>query len=413
MKRLLPLLIPVGAALLLAGCLEEKSVLEVPTEAGRSHPTSLLFSDGEMDVLNQTLDVAQNIDLPVIRVPEHIGMFAGVSDVQTTGSDARKAPLGRVLFYDTQLSATGETSCATCHKQEIAFSDDLAFSEGINGAVTKRNSIALGSVPTFAPAVSGYGSTGDEESSAVQGRVRFFWDERAGTVSEQSTATIQDEIEMGRDLEELARDLRQQELYQILSFKAFGTEELTPARITLALEKFTSSITSMNTRFDDLANREFFESREQLAQRFTASELRGRDLFNQHCASCHGRNLAEPAVNVANNGLEMAYTDKGLGDLSGNALEAGVFKVPFLRNVALTGPYMHDGRFATLREVIDHYSDNIVDHPNLHGNLRNAFGHARRLNLSEEEKQALIDFLEMATDETLATNEAVSDPFRR
>jgi cytochrome c peroxidase len=143
-----------------------------------------------MEVLRQTLDISSTIDLPVNRVPDHISMFAGVNEVRTTSSDARKALLGRVLFYDTQLSATGETSCATCHKQEIAFSDDLAFSKGINGAVTKRNSIALGSVPTFAPAVSGYGSTGDEESSAVQGRVRFFWDERANTVSEQSTATI-------------------------------------------------------------------------------------------------------------------------------------------------------------------------------------------------------------------------------
>ncbi|WP_173021431.1 cytochrome-c peroxidase [Lewinella sp. W8] len=413
MKRLLPLLMPVGLLLVLSGCLEEKTTIETPTEEGRSHPTSLSFSDQEMDVLRQSLDISQHINLPVTQVPSHIGRFAGVSDVRTTGSDARKALLGRVLFYDTQLSATGETSCATCHKQEIAFSDDLAFSKGINGAVTKRNSIALGSVPTFAPAVSGYGSTGDEESRAVQGRVKFFWDERAGTVSEQSTATIQDEIEMGRDLVELSQDLRRQELYKILSFKAFGTEELTPERITLALEKFTSSITSMNTRFDDLANREFFESREQLEQRFTASELRGRELFNQNCASCHGANLAEPTVNVANNGLEMSYTDKGLGDLSGNEFEAGVFKVPFLRNVALTGPYMHDGRFATLREVIDHYSENIVEHPNLHHNLRNAFGNVRRLNLSEQDKQALIDFLEMATDETLATNESVSDPFRR
>jgi cytochrome c peroxidase len=399
--------------LLFSGCLEEKTVVEAPSLAGRSAPTSLIFSNEEMEVLRQTLDISSTIDLPVNRVPDHISMFAGFNEVRTTSSDARKALLGRVLFYDTQLSATGETSCATCHRQEIAFSDDLALSKGINGAVTKRNSIALGSVPTFAPAVSGYGSTGDEESSAVQGRVRFFWDERANTVSEQSTATIQDEIEMGRDLEELARDLRRQEVYKILSFKAFGTEELTPARITLALEKFTSSITSMNTRFDELANREFFETREQLLESFTASELRGRDLFNQNCASCHGFNLAEPAVNVANNGLEMNYRDKGIGDLSGNAFEAGVFKVPFLRNVALTGPYMHDGRFATLREVIDHYSENLVEHPNLHENLRDLFGNARRLNLSETDKQALLDFLEMATDETLATNESVSDPFRR
>ena len=237
---------------------------------------------------------------------------------------------------------------ATCRIRPLR--TPKAFSDGINGAVTKRNSIALAAVPTFAPAVSGYGSSRDENSAAVEGRVRFFWDERAGTVKEQSALTIEDELEMGKDLHELSDELRNKEMYRILSMKAYGTTDLTPDRITLALEKFTSSITAMNTRFDKMMDHvqnvgggvpdEPFGG-------FTRSEVTGFRLFTENCSSCHGVNLTEPFVAVANNGLDAVYADKGVMGISGEGRHEGVFKVPFLRNVALTAPYMHDGRFET------------------------------------------------------------------
>lgn len=411
MYRLSSFLFVAFALLLSTGCIPE-TVTEGPrTQDGFSNPESLSFSTEEFSTLSENLNIDRQITLTSTELPRHLQNFSGESTLQPTSSDARKALLGRVLFYDKQLSATGETSCNTCHLQEAAFSDTKAFSDGINGAVTKRNSIALGSVPTFAPAVSGYGSSGDETRAAVEGQVRFFWDERAGTVKEQSEATIQDAIEMGKDLSELAAELRTQEMYRILSMKAFGTTELTPDRITLALEKFTSSITSLNTRFDQLADAEIFGNDNN--GQFSEQELRGRQLFNENCASCHGSQMAQPAENVANNGLEESYEDKGLGELSGRQWENGVFKVPFLRNVALTGPYMHDGRFATLREVVDHYSEGIADHPNLDNKLRDPFTNGpRRMNFSESDKQALISFLEMTTDQDVLTAEAFSNPFR-
>lgn len=407
-STLFPLLV---LTVLFTGCIEEKVTTGTPTQDGFSNPESLSFNDREFNKLNESLEIKRTIDLPFNRVPLHIGVNAGVEGLETTSSDARKALLGRVLFYDTQLSATGETSCATCHEQSLAFSDDKAFSDGINGAVTKRNSIALGSVPTFAPTISGYGSSGDENTAAVEGRVKFFWDERAATVKEQSEATIQDDIEMGMDLHQLSSALRSQEIYQILSMKAFGTTDLTPDRITLALEKFTSSITSMNTRFDQLVDAEMFGAGN--INSFSEQELRGRELFITNCATCHSSGLTEPNVPVANNGLEVTYVDKGVGGLTGSQEDQGIFKVPFLRNVALTGPYMHDGRFATLREVIDHYSEGIQDHRNLHPALKDDNFRARKMNFSETEKQALISFLEMTTDHTVLTEERFSDPFRQ
>ncbi|MFT5999635.1 MAG: cytochrome c peroxidase [Neolewinella sp.] len=411
MKRLLLLFTFALASLTFSGCLEDNITTGSQEIDGLSNPETLTFNSEEVATLSQTLDVPTNITIASITVPQHLSQQSGQSLVTQTSSEARKALLGRVLFYDTQLSATGETSCASCHLQSAAFSDNLDFSKGINGAVTKRNSIALGSVPTFAPAISGYGSSGDEDARGVDGDIKFFWDERAETIKEQSEATIQDELEMGRDLHQLSSDLKEQEMYQILTFKAFGTTDLSPDRITLALERFTSSITSMNTRFDEMMDRMMRGN--QLESRFTASEIQGMQLFQANCATCHGASMAKPEVNVANNGLDAVYTDKGVGERTGIAQLNGVFKVPFLRNIALTGPYMHDGRFETLRDVIDHYSEGIANHPNLHPFLKNTSNTARRFNFSASDKQALIDFLNTTTDETVLVDERFSDPFRR
>ncbi|TXF87611.1 c-type cytochrome [Neolewinella aurantiaca] len=409
MNKLLTLITLGGIGLSLTSCLEENITVVSPDVDGYSNPQSLEFNESEYATLSQTLDIDRVITMSSVNVPLHIGMTSGLSTVDQTSSDARKALLGRVLFHDSRLSATGETTCESCHKQAAAFSDDVAFSRGINGAVTKRNSIALGSVPTFAPVISGYGSSGDEQTASVDGDVKFFWDERANTIKEQSEATIQDELEMGKDLHELSSELKNLEMYKILSMKAFGTTDLTPDRITLALEKFTSSIVSMNTRFDEMRDQELFGGPSTV---FSPEERLGAQLFRQNCSTCHGDEMGKPRINVASNGLDEVYTDKGVGALSGNLRESGVFKVPFLRNVALTGPYMHDGRFETLREVIDHYSEGIQDHINLHPFLKEN-NRPRRMNFTENEKDALIAFLNMATDHTVLTDPKLSDPFRQ
>ena len=402
-QRYLPLLV----CLSLFSCIEDERTLSL---AGDDRP----FTEAELAVLSQQLDVAALQLRQTNRLPAHIAMSLTTPAVDPSPADLNKAMLGRVLFYDTRLSATGETSCATCHKQELAFGDDLAFSKGINGGHTKRNSIALASVPTFASEISGYGeSTGSDGNDVSQGSVAFFWDERAATIKQQSTLTIQDRVEMGRDLDELAADLRRDEMYRILTRRAFGTDELTADRLTFALEKFCASIVSMDSPFDDMMDaiaglpngKEFAD--------FSDQEREGHSLFIVNCSGCHGHNMTQPLVSVASNGLDVNPQDVGVGEHRGRSMD-GVFKVPFLRNVALTAPYMHDGRFATLREVIDHYSEGIQQHRNLHVNLRDFdTGAPRRMNFTEQEKQALQAFLELTTDRSVLADASLADPFRR
>ena len=396
-------------ALTFASCLEDQ------------RPTELIFtprpfSAQELEVLNVRLDADLLQQQTQATIPQHIA--AGISNPQVDPAkevgDRNKAMLGRVLFYDTRLSATGETSCATCHKQELAFSDDVAFSKGINGGKTKRNSIALASVPTFATEISGYGESVSVESDAfTQGSVAFFWDERASTIKHQSTLTIEDRVEMGRDLEELAEDLRRDEMYRILTRKAYGTEELTADRLTFALEKFCASIRSMDSPFDDLMDASFGLSQSVTMDEFTEEEQLGHSLFLTNCSTCHGANMTQPFVPTASNGLDERPDDLGVGEHRG-AAENGVFKVPFLRNVALTAPYMHDGRFRTLREVIDHYSSGIQNHENLHPALRDFnTGLPLRMNFTEAEKDALIAFLQLTTDRSVTHDPSLADPFLR
>ena len=146
---------------------------------------------------------------------------------------------------------------------------------------------------------------------------------------------------------------------------------------------------------------------------FTDSENRGKELFVQHCSSCHGDRMVSAPVSIANNGLDLTYTDLGIGARTGFNQDKGLFKVPHLRNVAVTGPYMHDGRFETLEEVIDFYSDEVQAHDNLHPALRDDNGQVRRLNLSAADKQAMVDFLGTLTDYELAADVRFSDPFKR
>ncbi|MEL6140398.1 MAG: cytochrome c peroxidase, partial [Bacteroidota bacterium] len=316
------------------------------------------FTEAEFTVISSQLNIGPNIDPFAIELPQH--MARGSSRPQQV--NAAKALLGRVLFYDNQLSATGETNCASCHLQEAAFSDVVDFSEGINGQRTKRNSLALAATPNFA---TSYGSSSIVDNDIVD----FFWDERASSIAEQSRETIENEIEMGRDINELAADLNGQELYRILAEKAFRNTQITPHVITESLQEFCNSLVSASSRFDRLMDQEIFGDRANNEPRWTAIEQQGRALYNRDCASCHSFDMSFPGRATANNGLDVVYVDKGKGEVFGSTFN-GIFKVPFLRNIELTAPYMHDGRFATLEEVLDHYSENIQNHPNLSFDLK-------------------------------------------
>jgi cytochrome c peroxidase len=304
------------------------------------------------------------------------------------------ATLGRVLFYDKRLSTNQTVACASCHQQRAGFSDPRAFSVGFAGGLTGRNSMGL--------ANARYYNNG-----------RFFWDERAATLEDQVLGPIQNAVEMGMTLPALVSRLSAEPYYTNLFASTFGTTEVNTNRIAFALAQFVRSMVSTRTKYDAGVANGFTN--------FTAQEILGRQVFlgqvgNATCAACHGTD-AHTAPGLNNNGLEFPFVDLGAGAITGRAQDNGRFKVPSLRNIELTAPYMHDGRFATLEEVVEFYNSGVVDNPNLPPPLRQPTGPGqppggpRRLNLTTAQKTALVAFLKTLTDTAMTTDAKFSDPF--
>ncbi len=326
-------------------------------------------------------------------VPNH---FKGVVAPSKFGVTDEGATLGRVLFYDKKLSKNNTTACASCHLQSNAFADVSKGSLGFDGGITSRNSMSIVNVSM---------------------QRDFFWDLRENKLESMVLKPIKNHIEMGvEDLDKLEVKLAATDYYADLFKAAYGDEQITSERIADAMSQFLRSMMSTNAKVDE----------GQFQPQLSALEQEGMNLFfgQALCGSCHGgRNLNEAFIGLrdtipsfyndgrprANIGLDMEYTDPGMGALSPG--EDGVFKVPSLRNVALTGPYMHDGRFATLMDVVNHYNSDIQKHPNLDARLRDWEGNPWRLNLNDQQKQALVAFLHTLTDNSLVTDEKFSNPF--
>lgn len=313
------------------------------------------------------------------------------------------ATLGRVLFYDKNMSANNTISCASCHQQSAGFSDPAAFSLGFDGELTGRNSMGLANARFY-------------ENGT------FFWDQRAATLEDQVLMPIQDHVEMGMSLENLVAKLELIDYYGELFTEAFGDPNITTERISLSLSQFIRAMVSYRSKFDvglaqaggnvDLEDDDF--------PNFSAQENLGKMLFfsnRTNCANCHGTpTFAAPGPR--NNGLDLVFEDNGIGEVTGDPDDNGLFKVNSLKNIAVTEPYMHDGRFETLEEVIEHYNSGVQNHPNLSPQLRGGGGgrggnngQPRRLNLSQAEKDALVAFLETLTDEEMMRDTKFSDPF--
>lgn len=306
------------------------------------------------------------------------------------------ATLGRVLFYDKRLSTNQTVACASCHVQANGFSDPRQFSVGFNGGLTGRNSMGLSNARWYQ-------------------RQKFFWDERAATLEDQTLRPIQDALEMGMTLTALTNRLAAESFYTNLFTQAFGTPEVSAERISKALAQFVRSIVSVQSKYDvALAAGNNFAS-------LTTQENLGRQIFfgqgtfsHVTCARCHGTDNFVPGAAINNNGLENPYVDKGVGALTGLPQDEGRFKVPSLRNIELTAPYMHDGRFATLEQVVHFYNEEVVQHPNLSPPLQGTGGAAGtplRLGLTPQQQAALVAFMKTLTDPNLATDPKLSDPF--
>jgi cytochrome c peroxidase len=240
-------------------------------------------------------------------------------------------------------------------------------------------------------------------------RGRFFWDERARSLEDQVLRPIQSKTELGHDLTRLTATLAKDAHYPELFRQAFGDPEITPDHIARAVAQFLRSLVSYQSKYDEGMAKVLFVSDD--FDNFTAQENRGKALFLRRCASCHlpGGQAAHFVMNQPlNNGLDADVTnsDGGVGDQTLSAADLGRFKAPSLRNVEFTAPYMHDGRFATLEEVIDHYSRNVKRHPNADGRVR------RPLNFSATEKTALVAFLKTLSDPKFIADPKFSDPFQ-
>jgi len=295
------------------------------------------------------------------------------------------ATLGRVLFYDKRLSVNNTIACASCHQQTNGFADTAALSTGVQGGLTGRHTPGIGNAKFYA-------------------RGHFFWDERANTLEDQVLQPIQNPVEMGMTLADVSPKLAAVNFYPALFQAAFGSPDVTSDRISKALAQFVRSMVTYKSKYDSAFPPN--GGPPNFAAVFTGSELNGQTLFegptSLGCAGCHGT-AAHISATIQNNGLDLVTTDAGAGN--------GQFKSPSLRNVALRGTFMHDGRFKSLAEVIEFYNSGVQANPNLSQQLKTPNGTPRRLNLTAQQKADLAAFLNTLTDTNFTTDPRFANPF--
>lgn len=302
--------------------------------------------------------------------------------------------LGRFLFYEKKLSGDNTMSCASCHFQENGFSDPAQFSVGIDDIPGNRNSMALINL--------GWQNF-------------FFWDGRAKTLEEQILGPVPNPIELHQSWKDAVAKLNADVNYRNRFFRAFGVSEFDSTHVAKAIAQFLRTMISGESKFDVMykyANGLTLSSSESgILATVTPEEWGGWDLFKSlngaDCFHCHNGPMMQ-VQGYSNNGLDAAFTDLGRGAITGNSLDNGKFKIPTLRNIALTAPYMHDGRFATLDEVIEHYSTGIHQSPTIDPLIEFAFQGG--VQLDAEEKNLLKQFLLTLTDNNFVNNPAFKDP---
>ena len=310
----------------------------------------------------------------------------------------RVATLGRVLFYDKRLSVNDTTACSSCHQQANGFDDPNRFSTGFSGtAFTSAHAMRLGNIRYYRPGT-------------------MFWDKRAASLELQVSQPIIHPIEMGFDathggINALLTKLAASTYYPDLFTLAFGNSAITEARIQQALAQFTRAMISAASRWDTAYAQVFNAAAPNrnlnvALPGFSASEELGHQLFmtgpgqgGAGCAACPQPPTFGLAANSLSNGLD--------------ANETRIFKSPSLKNVGLSRAFMHDGRFSTLEQVIEHYNSGIQNGPALDNRLKTPGGAPLRLNLTQNEKAALVAFLLTLNDNNLTTDAKFSNPFKK
>lgn len=288
--------------------------------------------------------------------------------------------LGRKLFFDPILSGDGTQACASCHAPEFSFTDSAQFSTGITMAQGNRNSMAI-------------------FNAAWNWNGKFFWDGRVNSLENQALGPVVNPIEMNNTWPNAVASLQAHPTYPSMFNDAFGTTTIDSILVTMAIAQFERTLISGNSRFDKALRGELV---------LTTSEFNGKNIYESEtggdCFHCHGlpSNPLWTDNDFHNNGLDATFIDLGLGAITNNPADNGKFKTPSLRNLAYSAPYMHDGRFATLDEVIDHYSTGLVNSPTIDPLLK--YIGQGGVQLTPTEKNDLKAFLLTLSDPDFITN---------
>lgn len=343
-------------------------------------------------VLSCKKDKVEYVATPYeLEIPSHFPQMIIPEDNPMT---VEGVELGRKLFYEKKLSGDNTISCAECHSPAAAYADPNQFSTGIDGIQGTRNAMALINL-------------GWNEA--------FFWDGRAKTLEEQILMPVEDPIEMHETWTNAVSELQASVEYRNMFFKAFGEAGIDSTRVAKAIAQFLRTMISGSSKFDVMSkfiNGLSLSAKEQaIYATVTPSEWGGYDLFKSlngaDCFHCHNGPLMQ-VQKFSNNGLDATFTDLGRGAVTGNPSDNGKFKVPTLRNIAYTAPYMHDGRLATLDDVIDHYSHFIEMSPTIDPLIE--FASVGGVQLDAFEKNLLKQFLLTLSDEEFVNNPDFQEP---
>jgi cytochrome c peroxidase len=326
-----------------------------------------------------------------LEIPSH---FPAMQIPEDNPMTVEGVELGRYLFYEVKLSGDNTMSCASCHAPANAFSDPNQFSVGIDGLLGNRNSMVL---------------------INLGWQTSFFWDGRSKTLEEQILEPVPNPIEMHQEWKDAVAKLNADVKYRNRFFRAFSEEGIDSIKVSKAIAQFLRTMISGSSKYDVMYKFEnsypLSSSDQAILSTVTAEEWGGYDLFKSlsgaDCFHCHNGPLMQ-VQKFSNNGLDATFTDLGRGAITNNPNDNGKFKVPTLRNIALTAPYMHDGRLATLDDVINHYSSGVQQSSTIDPLIEYAFQGGVQLNATE--KQLLKKFLETLTDYNFVNNPDFQDP---
>lgn len=348
---------------------------------------SIYISSCKKDPKNNTNDTIEQDKTPYLL---NYGQFPAPNIATDNLLTDAGVQLGKMLFYEPMLSSDGQMTCASCHNQANAFDDTARFSTGVRGLKGGRQAMAV--------------------FNMAWNTNNFFWDGRAELLRHQSVKPIQDPLEMDEKIVNVIAKLSGSEAYSNQFIKAFGSKNITELTISLALEQFMNSIVSYQSKYDNYLSG---------SVNLSPSEDRGRKLFfreyNQFipdssgadCAHCHsGFNFENDRY--MNNGLDASFKDSGRAKATGNFNDVGKFKVVSLRNIALTPPYMHDGRFNTLMKVVNHYDKGLKSSRTLDPALEQT--RSTGLRLTNQDKLDIVAFLNTLTDYKFINNKEYTNP---